>query len=52
MNKAIKAVIIILIILYIVSPIDALPGPIDDIIVALIGLATAMNSSSNIKDIN
>ena len=26
-------------ILYIVSPIDACPGPIDDIIVLLIGLA-------------
>jgi len=28
-----------LLILYIVSPIDAVPGPIDDIIVILIGLA-------------
>lgn len=28
-----------LLILYIISPIDAVPGPIDDIIVILIGLA-------------
>lgn len=28
-----------LLILYIVSPVDAVPGPIDDIIVLLIGIA-------------
>ena len=28
-----------LLILYIISPIDAVPGPIDDVIVILIGLA-------------
>ena len=28
-----------LLILYIISPVDAMPGPIDDIIVLLIGFA-------------
>ena len=39
MNDIAKGMIIVLIILYIVSPIDACPGPVDDIIVALIGFA-------------
>jgi len=34
-----KGMILVLIILYIVSPIDACPGPIDDLIVLFIGLA-------------
>ena len=40
-----KGMIIVLIILYIVSPIDACPGPIDDIIVLLIGLAATKGTS-------
>ncbi len=39
MNGVAKGMILVLMILYIVSPIDACPGPIDDIIVLLIGLA-------------
>ena len=39
MNGVAKGLILVLMILYIVSPIDACPGPIDDIIVLLIGLA-------------
>lgn len=34
-----KGMILILMILYIVSPIDVCPGPIDDLLVLLIGLA-------------
>ena len=34
-----KGMILVLMILYIVSPIDACPGPIDDLIVLIIGLA-------------
>ena len=37
--------ILVLMILYIVSPIDACPGPIDDIIVLLIGLAASKGTS-------
>lgn len=39
MSNVAKGMILVLMILYIVSPIDACPGPIDDIIVLLIGLA-------------
>lgn len=31
--------ILVLMILYVVSPLDACPGPIDDLIVLIIGLA-------------
>ena len=34
-----KGIILVLMILYIVSPIDVCPGPIDDLIVLIIGLA-------------
>ena len=43
MNDVGKGMLIILVILYIVSPIDFAPGPIDDIIVLLIGIAAAKN---------
>ena len=39
MSSAIKGMFIILAIIYIISPLDAAPGPIDDVIVALVGLA-------------
>lgn len=39
MNDVAKGMIIILMILYVLSPIDACPGPIDDLIVILIGIA-------------
>lgn len=41
MSGVMKGMILVLMILYIVSPIDACPGPIDDIIVLLIGIAAA-----------
>ena len=39
MNNIGKGMILILMILYIVSPIDAAPGPIDDLLVFIIGMA-------------
>lgn len=39
MNDIIKGMILVLMILYIVSPIDACPGPIDDLLVMIIGVA-------------
>ena len=39
MSKFGKGMILVLMILYIISPIDACPGPIDDLIVLIIGLA-------------
>ena len=38
MNGVVKGMILVLMILYIVSPVDACPGPIDDLIVLLIGV--------------
>ena len=39
MNGVAKGMILVLVILYIVSPIDACPGPVDDIIVLLLSIA-------------
>lgn len=39
MNDAMKGMILVLMILYVLSPVDACPGPIDDIIVVLLGVA-------------
>lgn len=36
-----KGMLIVLVILYIVSPIDFAPGPVDDAIVLLLGMAAA-----------
>ena len=38
-NNILRVLVLVSVILYIVSPIDALPGPIDDIIVAVMGVA-------------
>lgn len=45
MSGVAKGMILVLMILYIVSPVDACPGPIDDIIVLLIGLAASKGSA-------
>lgn len=39
MNGVAKGMLLVLIILYVISPIDFCPGPIDDIIVILLGVA-------------
>ena len=39
MNDVIKGMIVILMVIYVLSPIDLCPGPVDDLIVVLIGLA-------------
>lgn len=39
MNDIKKVLIIGAILLYIISPVDLMPGPLDDMIVALIGFA-------------
>lgn len=40
MNDLMKGLVIMAVLMYIVSPIDVAPGPIDDIIVLLLGLAS------------
>lgn len=39
MDDFMRAAILIFMILYLVSPIDACPGPLDDALVILIGMA-------------
>jgi len=39
MSNVAKGMLIVLMFLYLVSPIDLCPGPIDDIIVLLVSLA-------------
>lgn len=39
MEGVMRGMLIVLVILYIVSPIDLCPGPIDDILVLLLGIA-------------
>ena len=39
MNQIVKVLIFVFMIIYVVSPIDACPGPIDDMIVILLSMA-------------
>ena len=43
--KAVKWILLIAVILYVISPIDLFPGPIDDIIVAVMGIAVSRKLS-------
>ena len=43
MSGMTKGMLILLMILYIISPIDLCPGPIDDLIVLLAGIAAQSN---------
>ena len=37
MNQTLKGLLVALIMFYIVSPVDAMPGPVDDVLLALLG---------------
>lgn len=41
MNGIAKGMLIVLVILYIISPIDFVPGPIDDILLLLFAVASS-----------
>lgn len=47
MNDILKGMFIVLIILYVLSPIDLMPGPIDDVIVILLGVAATKTNTIN-----
>ena len=47
MNDLMKGLVIMAVLMYIVSPIDAAPGPIDDIIVLLLGLESRKQLADN-----
>ena len=46
MSVFLKVLIVVLVILYFVSPVDVAPGLIDDIIVVLMGLAAQKGLSA------
>lgn len=39
MDSVMKGMLIVLVILYVVSPVDFVSGPVDDILVVLLGIA-------------
>lgn len=39
MDGILKGMLIVLVIIYVITPVDFVPGPIDDILVVLLGLA-------------
>lgn len=50
MNGAAKGMLIVLVVLYIVSPVDLCPGPVDDLIVLLVALAAQKGSKKYLED--
>ena len=38
MDGVMKGMLIVLVILYVISPVDFVPGPVDDILVVLLGI--------------
>ena len=45
-NETKKMLILIGMIVYILSPVDCLPGPVDDIIIAIAGIITSRRLSA------
>lgn len=43
MNGVMKGMLLVFVILYVISPLDACPGPIDDILVLILGKAVQRN---------
>ncbi len=39
MSDVMKGMLLMLMILYVISPLDGCPGPIDDVIVVMLGMA-------------
>lgn len=37
MDNILKILVLVIVLIYMVSPVDAVPGPIDDVIVLLLG---------------
>ena len=46
MKEVMKGMLVVLVILYIVSPIDLCPGPIDDVLVLLLGVAAQIGTKA------
>ncbi len=46
-NTFLKALVIVVVILYVISPVDAYPGPVDDLVVLLLGFAAKKRIAEN-----
>ena len=46
MKSTLRVLVLVFMVVYIVSPIDGFPGPIDDVIVAVAGVITARKLSA------
>ena len=53
MENALKTALLILVVLYILSPVDLVPGPIDDLIISVLYIAanTGINRINNAKEV-
>ena len=47
MNDFMKGLVMMAVLLYIVSPVAAMPGPFDDILVLLLGIAARKRLADN-----
>jgi len=46
MNGFMKGMLMVLVILYVISPLDVCPGPVDDLLVIILGLAARKRLTS------
>lgn len=46
MDSVMKGMLLVLILLYVVSPVDLMAGPIDDILIVLMGIASQKRTST------
>ena len=53
LENALKTALLILVVLYILSPVDLVPGPIDDLIISVLYIAanTGINRINNAKEV-
>ena len=45
MDNFFKGMLVVIILMYIISPVDLCPGPVDDLIVLLLGIAKCKETS-------
>jgi uncharacterized membrane protein YkvA (DUF1232 family) len=53
LENTLKTALLILVVLYVISPVDLVPGPIDDLIVSVLYLAanSGINRINNAKEV-
>lgn len=47
MNKVFKGMFTVLLVIYVISPLDLCPGPIDDVILVLVSLAANRGANAS-----